>query len=1093
MTSNGVTFTVISPPNIASLSPTSGAVGTAITITGTNFGTTQGSVSFNGAAATTLGNWSDTSITAQVPNGATTGPVTVTANGMTSNGVTFTIGTPTITGVSPTTGAAGVQVTVSGSGFGSAQGTGAVWLGSAPAAVVSWSDTQIVATVASNAMSGSARVRQGGAWSNAVPFTVNTATIATVTPASGVPGTQVTIAGSGFGAAQGGGQVWLGTANAVVQTWSDTQIVALVASGSASGNALVLQNGVMSNAVPFAVNTLHLTSIDPNSGAAATSATFTGAGFGSVQGSGVAWLGSIAGQVVSWSDTQIVATVASTAVTGIARVQQNGVWSNALAFTVPSENGVTLMPSLLNLMVGDTHAIQALSAAGQPVTGLTWTSSDATVVSLSSDDPPLLTAVAAGHVTITAGTASADVTVSSSTDFPGGLPVGTVLWSHPGDVYSIVPAVPSPSGVADVFAFQNDGTVQAITSDGTTAWTAYVGDAQVLPDFQGGLVVLSDGSLVKLEGISGQALTLYSAEPRVSSVQSALVHADGTVFAVEYRSGTDDLQHIAVLGIDSKTGAQKFSVPLPGVDDYDHGKGFNVAWFPIIAGDGYFYLPYRRIEWDSGGGVGGGHVQQDDHIGVLRVNSSGMSDDISVYDRSGASYEGPGPNGDFDCDELEDIPLGLGTNADTGVVLTWSEVSPAAGACPRTQRMAITSGTSASLVNAPEIPGQVQPVMPDVQLQDGTFIGLAVDDTSTVYMVAFDQAGGVKWSLPNYYPLIATADGGVIASSDWVAATSFDQNGNATGQIANVPTYSWKGAYLDGDLLSIIPMLDLASIISTKSFAAAPGGNLASNGFSLQHHTFGLWFSGPEGNGAPDPAVGPLTPIIFSYLAEAGLNEGTYTTAVDFSEAHPEWVVAIRNEAVKTYMHAFDSLPAISGRTPKPELMRGQIPAPLFERTIYVTGWWGKDDHGNPVTGLASHIDDKPWGWLYYPVIMGSAQVALETNWVHLSPPYPPTTSADFTQFGQLMKAIGHAIGTIAAHETGHLLHVEFMDCNAADGKHDPCPEDYLYQNFASGPEHEWFYEDVQGKAIHWTANGKCDIRYYLLHSRFAAQDGQCQ
>ena len=60
-----------------------------------------------------------------------------------------------------------------------------MWLGSAPGAAVSWSDTQIVATVASNAMSGTARVRQLGAWSNAVPFNVNTATIATVTPASG--------------------------------------------------------------------------------------------------------------------------------------------------------------------------------------------------------------------------------------------------------------------------------------------------------------------------------------------------------------------------------------------------------------------------------------------------------------------------------------------------------------------------------------------------------------------------------------------------------------------------------------------------------------------------------------------------------------------------------------------------------------------------------------------------------------------------------------------------------------------------------------------------------------------------------------------
>jgi hypothetical protein len=49
-------------------------------------------------------------------------------------------------------------------------------------------------------------------------------------------------------------------------------------------------------------------------------------------------------------------------------------------------------------------------------------------VSLSTDDPSLLTALAAGHVTVTAGTASADITV-----FAGPLPPGTVIWSNPGD------------------------------------------------------------------------------------------------------------------------------------------------------------------------------------------------------------------------------------------------------------------------------------------------------------------------------------------------------------------------------------------------------------------------------------------------------------------------------------------------------------------------------------------------------------------------------------------------------------------------------------------------------------------------------------
>ncbi len=55
------------------------------------------------------------------------------------------------------------------------------------------------------------------------------------------------------------------------------------------------------------------------------------------------------------------------------------------------------------------------SANGLPVTGLTWSSRNPDVVSLSTDDPPVLTALAAGHVTIIAGTApaaaAADVTV----------------------------------------------------------------------------------------------------------------------------------------------------------------------------------------------------------------------------------------------------------------------------------------------------------------------------------------------------------------------------------------------------------------------------------------------------------------------------------------------------------------------------------------------------------------------------------------------------------------------------------------------------------------------------------------------------------
>jgi len=83
----------ITNPAISSLSPTSGAVGSSVTITGTNFGSQQGAstVTFNGTAANSITSWSSTSIVAVVPTGSTTGSMVVTVNGLASNGVSFTV------------------------------------------------------------------------------------------------------------------------------------------------------------------------------------------------------------------------------------------------------------------------------------------------------------------------------------------------------------------------------------------------------------------------------------------------------------------------------------------------------------------------------------------------------------------------------------------------------------------------------------------------------------------------------------------------------------------------------------------------------------------------------------------------------------------------------------------------------------------------------------------------------------------------------------------------------------------------------------------------------------------------------------------
>jgi hypothetical protein len=443
-------------------------------------------------------------------------------------------------------------------------------------------------------------LQQNGNWSNTIAFTVTgNPAISAVTPTVGVPGTPVTITGSGFGATQGSGQVWIGTMNGQVEMWSDTQIVAAVETGSGSGIARVLQNGVMSNGIAFTVNTPHITTTSPSSGAVGASVTINGNGFGASQGSAVVWLGSLAGQVTSWTNTQIVATVAPGSVSGVAWVEQNGQLSNMVTFTVPG-GSARLVPNVINMVVGNTQTIQALNSAQQSVTGLTWTSSNTNVVTLSTDDPPILTAVAVGRSTITAGGASADVTVSPA--LATGLALGTVLWSNPGDgsgVGSIVPAVPSPNGVADVFAFQNDGTVAAITSEGITAWTAQATQGNAVPDFNGGLVVVnyqSSGgyqtiaSIVDLDGITGQPDSTYTPGDAVSG-GGVLVHTDGTIFSVQASTDTPS-SAISIVGIDPTSGTQKFSVALPEQTNLKVFSLDSIAGNPIIAGDGYAYLPY---------------------------------------------------------------------------------------------------------------------------------------------------------------------------------------------------------------------------------------------------------------------------------------------------------------------------------------------------------------------------------------------------------------------------------------------------------------------------------------------------------------------
>ena len=150
------------PPIVSTVSPSSGTTlgGTSVTISGSDFGSTQGSgtVTFGGTAAASYTSWSATQIMCVTPaHAAGAVDAVITANnglsGTRSLGYTY-ITPPSVTTVSPTSGstAGGTSVTLSGSNFGSTQGLGTVTFGgTAAASYISWSATQIMCVTPAHA------------------------------------------------------------------------------------------------------------------------------------------------------------------------------------------------------------------------------------------------------------------------------------------------------------------------------------------------------------------------------------------------------------------------------------------------------------------------------------------------------------------------------------------------------------------------------------------------------------------------------------------------------------------------------------------------------------------------------------------------------------------------------------------------------------------------------------------------------------------------------------------------------------------------------------------------------------------------------
>ncbi len=250
---------------------------------------------------------------------------------------------PTIKSFTPTSGPAGIQVTISGDNFG--KDTGAVYFKNSSetwtaASITTWANSgkQIVCIVPPGAVTGPIRVTTaaGSSVESTDNFTViNLPTITNISPTQGFTGTDVTLTGENFGASgtitleEGTNVITVGAAD--IFTYTSTSVtfrIPLDTPTNKTYNVFVTTADGKSNGMPFTVLTTVTTpviyNITPSSAYPGTDITITGKNFATrtVDDDFVIFKNTNTGTeytadyVASWTDTQIVAKVPSSAPAG---------------------------------------------------------------------------------------------------------------------------------------------------------------------------------------------------------------------------------------------------------------------------------------------------------------------------------------------------------------------------------------------------------------------------------------------------------------------------------------------------------------------------------------------------------------------------------------------------------------------------------------------------------------------------------------------------------------------------------------------------------------------------------------------------------
>ncbi len=490
---------------------------------------------------------------------------------------------------------------------------------------------------------------------------------------------------------------------------------------------------------------------------------------------------------------------------------------------------IVIAPTSLALAVGDIRGLTVTTDAGVAPTGLVWSSSNPSVVSIAPENDGTILAEALGQATITAtlGGLTADAVVRV---LPGSVAPGEAIWTAaptPGrQLQAPLRANPVRDDDPDLFSVEVDpvtsGTVaKAIRgADGATLWSEAV-DERPVADAFGGFLARSVGEspdpssyTTTLRRVGGGGIAPW--EYVTEYIPSVASSADGTVYLTEivgsgsfpasprFPSGGGNFRSV-IVALDGRTGAVKFRVPLPVstwrfpdrlsspdgcpvVNQNIREQGSLGAISVMPNGDAYVQHTERHLQWATAcPGDTTGTASDSFTLRLWRVTASGTVTSHTIADWSGTWPMDP--DGAYNNAGQEYFWEGVNRpDGRGGALATWHRFAYDGASTLNESRIA-TVGDAGVTANrlAPWAENDAVDRLGVMVTNDGTIYH--PDEPNAETIARSTETWAPQWTAPSFGTLIQGLGNGGMQWLTWDGATTVLQERDASGLvIGSYPT-----------------------------------------------------------------------------------------------------------------------------------------------------------------------------------------------------------------------------------------------------------------------------------------------------------------